>query len=35
MFKYVIMTRRLHVHDVFDEIYVMVTMGQVNSLIKF
>ena len=31
---YVIMTYRFHVHDVFDEMYIMVRVGQVNFLIK-
>lgn len=35
MLKYVIMTCSLHVHDVFNKMYVMVRMGQVKSLIIF
>ena len=35
MFKYVIMTYRLHVHYVFEEMSFMVGMGQVKSLFNF
>jgi len=35
MFICVIMTYMLHVHYVFDEMTVMVRMGQVKPLMKF
>jgi hypothetical protein len=35
MLRCVFMTCTLHVHDVFDEIYVMVRMRQVKSLFNF
>lgn len=35
MFRCVFMTFTLHVHDLFDEMFVMVRMGQVKFLIKF
>lgn len=35
MFRCVFMTYTLHVHDVFNEILVMVMMIQLKSLFKF
>lgn len=35
MFKYVNMTCRSHVHEVFDEMFVMVRPGWVKSFINF
>lgn len=35
MFRCGFMTCRLHVHDVFDRIYVMARPFQVKSLFKF
>jgi len=35
MFRYVIYTYRLHIHDMFDEMVVMASMGLVKVLFKY
>jgi len=35
MFRSIVMTYRLHVHDMFDGIPITAVRGQVNSLFKF
>lgn len=34
MFRFVVMTCGFHVYDMFDEMLVMASRGQINSLIK-
>ena len=35
MLIYVVLTRRMHICDMFDEMFVMASRGPVNSLFKY